>query len=235
MGPEDLDEVLARAGRDPIHPELLKRISDAILPGLQPVRQMPSVRVLAAGLLLICAAVGIGGASIAGLHGFQKLTGVERAAIFAVLGMFAWLAAGESAAEMIPGSRRMVSPTLLVWAGCAVVIGLFAMLFSGYGLDGFVPQGIPCLRAGLLHALPTAGAAWFILRRGFAVDPMAAGLAAGTLAGLAGVIMLELHCGNLLAIHVMAWHVAVIPVSAAAGALLARALTSRERSAARPS
>jgi hypothetical protein len=43
---------------------------------------------------------------------------------------------------------------------------------------------------------------------------------AGTLAGLAGVTVLELHCANLQVPHVMLWHTAVMPVSAAAGALL---------------
>jgi hypothetical protein len=42
----------------------------------------------------------------------------------------------------------------------------------------------------------------------------------GTLAGLAGVTMLELHCINLETLHVMLWHTAVMPVSAAAGALV---------------
>jgi len=96
-----------------------------------------------------------------------------------------------------------------------------------------VSQGVACLTAGLLHAIPAAIASWLLLRRGFAVNPTSAGMVAGTLAGLAGVTMLELHCANLRAIHVMAWHVAVVPVSAVAGALLAHALTSRERSAAR--
>jgi hypothetical protein len=43
---------------------------------------------------------------------------------------------------------------------------------------------------------------------------------AGTLAGLAGVTMLELHCPNFEALHVMLWHTAVVPASGAAGALL---------------
>jgi len=85
-----------------------------------------------------------------------------------------------------------------------------------------------CLTAGLLHAIPAALASRLILRRGFAVNAVAAGLVSGTLAGLAGVTMLELHCANLEALHVMLWHTAVIPVSGAAGALLGRLSRSRE-------
>jgi hypothetical protein len=41
------------------------------------------------------------------------------------------------------------------------------------------------------------------------------------------VTMLELHCVNLQAPHVLLWHTAVMPVSATAGALLAWLLHSR--------
>jgi hypothetical protein len=240
MKPEDLDRIFASAGTEhPLEPELLERISGAILPGLRPVRPLPSAEVIVAGLVLVCLTVGIAGASIFGMYGIRKLSFTESAPIFAVVGLLACLAASQTAAEMVPGSRRMVNPAVLVCVGSLALIAVFAVLFGGYAMayaiDGFVQQGVPCLRAGLLHALPAAAGTWLILRRGMAVNRTAAGLAAGTLAGLAGVTMLSLHCPNLRAIHVMAWHVAVVPLSAAAGALLARVLTFRERSAARPS
>jgi len=66
-----------------------------------------------------------------------------------------------------------------------------------------------------------------VLRRGFAVNPAGAGLAAGTLAGLAGLLMLEIHCPNFRAPHVMVWHTALVPVSAVIGGLLAKIGTRR--------
>jgi len=131
-----------------------------------------------------------------------------------------WLAATTCVAEMIAGSRRRVSPAILVGAGSLALVGVFAILFRDYHTHSFVHQGVACLTAGLLHAIPVALASWFLLRRGFAVNPVAAALVAGTLAGLAGVTMLELHCPNFEAPHVMLWHTAVVPVSGAAGALL---------------
>jgi hypothetical protein len=62
----------------------------------------------------------------------------------------------------------------------------------------------------------------WLLRRGFAVNPPAAWFAAGALAGLAGVTMLELHCANFEAPHIIVWHIAVIPLSALIGFLAAR-------------
>ena len=95
-----------------------------------------------------------------------------------------------------------------------------ACSFTTIGTERFVSQGMTCLIAGLLFALP-ASLAWWLLSRGFAVNSVAAGLAKGTLAGLAGVTMLELHCPNFEAPHVMVWHIAVLPVSAAIGMLAA--------------
>jgi hypothetical protein len=60
---------------------------------------------------------------------------------------------------------------------------------------GWAPSG-SFLPLGVLGAVPTALLGWQFLRRGFAVSTVAAGAAAGTLAGLSGVLLLELHCDN---------------------------------------
>jgi len=221
--PDKLDQVLARAAApEPVDPELLERISGALLPGLRPVRPIPPVEAMAAGLWLLAAAVATAAAAILGMHGLAKLSGVQALLILAAIALLGGLAASQSVTAMIPGRGRWVNPIALVLGASLALMGIFAVLFGGYSLHAFVPQGVPCLTAGLSVALPAGAGAWLILRRGFAVDPAAAGLAAGTLAGLAGVTMLELHCPNLRAIHVLVWHVAVIPLSAVAAASLAR-------------
>ena len=150
--------------------------------------------------------------------------------IFPALGVFLWLAAAAWVAENIPGSRRRVSTIALLLVATMTILTIFAGLFRDYRTDHFVSAGIACLLTGLLHAIPAALLGWLVLRRGFAVDSAAAGLAAGTLAGLAGVAMLELHCPNFQAMHILIWHTAVLPVSAAAGALLAWRLSFRTSS-----
>ena len=100
--------------------------------------------------------------------------------------------------------------------------GVFAFLFHDYRTDSFVHQGIACLEVGLLWAAPAAAGAWLLLRRGFAVDHKAAGVAAGTFAGLTGVTVLELHCPNLRMPHIVVWHLAVLPIAALAGRSLLR-------------
>ena len=121
-------------------------------------------------------------------------------------------------------------PGVLLAVSCLVLMGVFVVVFRDYHTSHFVSAGIACLVAGLIHAVPVAFLSWLLLRRGFAVNPVAAGAVAGTLAGLAGVTMLELHCPNFQVLHVLVWHTAVVPAAGAAGALLAWALQLRARS-----
>lgn len=222
MNDRDIDDILRKAAGAPpqVDPELVDRISGSIRSSLSPVRPLPPAWLLKSALFAICAAVALAGAAALGLYGIKKLSAMEIALIFPALGIFTWLAATLSVGEMTPGSRRRLSPARLLVAGSLSLAAVFALLFHDYRVDRFVPQGLICLTAGLLHALPAGLASWLLLQRGFAVNPAAAGLAAGTLASLAGVTMLELHCANLQALHVIVWHTAVIPVSGLAGAAL---------------
>jgi hypothetical protein len=221
----EIDEILKQAAQAPhdVDPAVLDRVAGSIGSTLGPVRPLPPAWVLAGGLVLICVSVALAGAARLGLYGIQKLSVLETALVFPMLGVLICLAAMAFAGEMIPGSRRRVAPGFLLGAGSLALLAVFAVLFRDYRTERFVSQGVACLTAGLLHAVPAALASWLLLRRGFAVNSIAAAVAAGTLAGLAGVAMLELHCANFEAPHVMLWHTAVMPLCAAAGALLARA------------
>jgi len=228
----EIDEVLKKAAQAPhkLDPALLKRVAGSIESSLRPVRTLPSTWVLTTGLVLICAVVALAGAARAGFDGIEKMGVWERALIFSTLGIFAWVAGTEFVNEMIPGSRRRIPLGALLGIGSVVLVGVFALLFRDYRTDHFVSAGIVCLLTGLLHAIPAALLSWLVLRRGFAVNSVSAGLAAGTLAGLAGVGMLELHCANFQATHILVWHTAVIPVSGGAGAFVACALRFRSGS-----
>lgn len=220
----EIDAVLKQAAQAPhdVDPALLSRVAASLRPSLRPVRPLPPVWALVAGLVLICTGVALAGAARSGLYGIHKLSGLDRALIFPALGILILLSAAGSVAEMIPGSRRRVSPEALLLAGTLTLLAVFGILFHDYRTERFVAQGIVCLAAGLFHALPVAIAGWWLLRRGFAVNPVAAGWAVGTLSGLAGLTMLELHCANLEVFHVVVWHIAVLLLSGVAGASLAQ-------------
>jgi len=176
---------------------------------------------IAAGLLTVLAAVSIVGAASLGAYGVRKLSAMDRAAIFTALGAAACFAAIASAREMRPAGGRRIGGWVL-GVGTAGMLAVFALLFQNYGMQDFVKQGVPCLVAGLSFAMVASTGILLVLRRGYVLNMAAAGLAAGTLAGLAGLTVLELHCANLRAIHVMVWHVAVVLLSGVAGYFIGR-------------
>lgn len=232
MNDGKIDDAFNRAVRAPdqLDPASLQRVADSIRSSLRPVRPLPSTWLLASGLVLICAAVAVAAAAAAGLHGVEKMSGWERALIFSTLGLLAWLGATEFANAMIPGSRRRISAGVLLAVSCVTLLAAFSLLFHDYRVERFVSAGIACLMTGLLYAIPAGLLSWLLLRRGVSLNSVSAGFVAGTLAGLAGVGMLELHCPNFEAAHVLVWHTAVVPLSAALGALVGWALRFRKTS-----
>lgn len=227
----EMDDVLnaARIPDGPA-PQTLERIAVRLRTSMRPVRPLPPAWLLIAVLLLVCAAVALLGAARGGFFGFEKMTAFQGVLVFAALGLFAWAAASESVLAVIPGSRRRFSTAAMLCFGCGALLAVFAAAFREREVTHFFAAGVVCLAIGLLHALPAGLLGWLVLRRGFAVQPVSAGLATGTLAGLAGVGMLELHCPNFQAAHALVWHTAVIPLSAALGALIA-GIGSRARRA----
>lgn len=221
MTDREIDDILTAASRTSrvVDPAALERITNTIHSDLEPVRPLADRRLSAGALMLIGVAVAVAGAARLGLLGYQALGLGARGAILAVLATFFWLTARELVNHWTPGSRHYLTPQVLLALTSATLLLVFAGLFHRYEANHFLSAGIVCLSVGVLHAAPAACLAMWFLRRGFAVEPVAAGALAGLMGGLSGVTMLELHCSNLDAPHVMVWHVAVVPVSAALGAL----------------
>jgi hypothetical protein len=199
--------------------ETLGRIAESIAGSMRSVRPLPPSWMLAGSVALISAAVAMAGAAALGFSGIAKMSMLERTAVFSVLVILVLAAASELVSAMIPGSRRRFSSGgLLTMAGLGLA-AVLALCFRDYQTTHFVHAGLVCLAIGLLHAIPAGLLSWLVLRRGFAVDALSAGLAAGTLAGLAGVGMLELHCSNFQTAHVLVWHLGVLLASGGLGAL----------------
>jgi len=221
MAPEDIDKILVQTANGvEIPAAVMQRAKERIIPSLRPVRPLASAWFFIAAFLIVFGVVAVAGASVVGMHGWRALGVSERAVIFTVVIAAACFAAVACTHEMRPAAgRRMSGPAFgVVVAGLLIT---FALLFPDYGMQKFVGQGVPCLVAGLTFALPAALLGILLVRRGFVLDLAASGIAVGTLAGLAGIGGLELHCPNLKATHVMFWHVGVVVASALIGRGLA--------------
>jgi len=217
MSADQFPDILPGAEPDPA---LLERIAGSVTRDLKPVKPVPSAGLTVSRLLAGFLAVAVLGGAILGFFGVIKLSAGAIALIFPALAGLALLAAAASANAMIPGSKRPFHPAVLTAAGCAVMAAEFVLLFHDHSLGNYVPEGVTCLKAGLLWSVPAAIFAWLLLRRGYAVDRTAAGAAAGTFAGLAGLTVLELHCANFRMWHVVVWHLAVVPIAAALAAVV---------------
>lgn len=228
---DEIDNLLADAAKPDVSSDAARhaiaRAQATILADLQPVHPLPAPWLLALAVLLVFAFAAAGSASLLGLHGLQSLDGIQRAIDYPALLLAAWLAADACVNAMRPASGRRLGKLAVVAPVTAFSV-LFFLLFPDRSTGSFVLEGIPCLRAGMGVAIPTGLAVAWILRRGFVLDWGEAGLAGGSLAGLAGLAMLELHCANLKAPHRMVWHVAVIAVSAALGFAFGRLAERRE-------
>jgi hypothetical protein len=225
MTPDEIDRILEKsANRIPGPAEggaAMKRVEDAILKDLRPVRPLAPTWVFVLTFMGVFAALSSSSGTILGLHGIRALDVYQRALIFPTLLATAWLAAAACSREMRPAAGLRLSWLALIFSVGAFFV-VFSLIFGNYSTQHLVPEGIPCLVAGLCVAIPTGlGIAW-ILRRGFVLDWSAAGMAAGALSGLTGLAMLELHCQNLKAIHVMVWHLAVVIVSTVLGFTIGR-------------
>jgi hypothetical protein len=221
---EELLRSAARTAPEAAEPRNLDKITALLSESLTPVRPLPAVGWHVALLLLVCAGVACAGAAALGMGGLHKLSTWAALVILVALTILGTGVAYSTANAMRPGTRRLISAGTLVGAVSASTAVLFALIFVHYGFFHFFAHGLACLKAGVINAAIAAALMWFVLRRTYAVDPKAAGTIIGTLAGFAGVAMLELHCTDFHAQHVLVWHTAVLPCSALLGRLLAGAI-----------
>jgi len=220
MTPQDMDGILAQAANRTApqsdNSAAIARAKASLPRSFGSVRPMRAAWAFVSLFVAAFAAVAVCGAWALGVRGLPVLSLVQRAVIFSVVLAGACIAAVASVREMRPAGGTRSGPIALT-IGILAPLVAFACLFQDYNFQNFVPEGVKCLLAGLACAVPAALLIALILRRGFILDYRAAGITAGTLAGLSGLGMLELHCPILNAPHIMFWHVAVVWVSGSGG------------------
>jgi hypothetical protein len=207
----------------------LKRIKIAIVENLKPVRPLPPSRVLLLACAIIFLCVVAVGAMRLGTNGWAALNIDQRIAVFSSLAASAILLAASMVRQMVPGSRHTLPPTALPVGILVVLTLVIAATFRSHEEVAFVAGGVGCIKNGLLYSAPAALLFWLLLRRGAILFPKLIGLAAGGLAGLIGLSILEVNCPNLNIFHILVWHWGVVLVSSLAGALVGAAVEYIER------
>ncbi|MBI3682604.1 MAG: DUF1109 family protein [Acidobacteria bacterium] len=210
-------------------PELSGRIQGMLQSSLKPVSPRPSTRVLAVRFLsvfLLFAAPAIGMMGVAGLHqmGLPQMIGIT-----VVLALGVALLSMSLSWQMTPGSLQRIPPkTAAPILTAGFLIGI-AVLFPWRAPEAFLTTGWPCLKAGLMMALPAAVLFWLLVRRGVALNIGALGATLGAIAGLLSATVLQFTCSLQEAGHLLVWHGGVLVASTVLGVAIARLVNRLSR------
>ena len=198
-------------------PTTLRRIQQAISADLQPVHPVASKRSIVGALVAIYACIVAVAAYRFGASALSVMGLLPAGAIFGTLAISAALLAHSLAQQMVPGSQHRIPPELLP-AGIMVVL-MFAVAVSFPFRDerSYWANAWGCLRAGARLGAFAAIPFWLVLRQGSILAPVMTGATTGLLAGLVGTSVLEIHCPNMDAWHVLASHLGVAALGGIAG------------------
>ena len=224
------------AGAATASPVVLSRLEQALAGDLRPVRPLWPRRYFFIAFIAVLVSVVAIGVRLVGALATPAMTPGQMTAILFALAGSAGLLAHSLVQQMTPGGEHWISPRLLP----AAIMALLSLVIAGsfqfrYDRD-FLEHGWPCLRGGIPFALFAAVPFWLLLRRGAILAPGVTGAATGLLAGLTGTSVLEFHCPNLDASHILTWHLGVATVSAGIGltiGLAAEAAGRRSKAARR--
>jgi hypothetical protein len=202
----------------------LKRIEVKVLKSLKPVRPLAPSRffLFACATIFLCVvAIGV---TPFGMNGWGALTLAQRIGVFATLSACAVLLAVSMVRQMVPGSKYALAPAAVPIMILAALMIVLALAFQPHEEPAFVADGLVCMRNGITYSIPAVFLFWLLVRRGAMLNPNLIGAAAGGLAGLTGLTVLEINCPNLNVFHILVWHWGVVLVSSGAGALIGAAV-----------
>jgi hypothetical protein len=225
-----IDRLLELIPAPELSPDFRHKLSGALGASLQPVKPLPSARVLTiqfASVFLLFAAALI---ATMGVAGFRTLQAWQALGILVILAVGVSLLSLVLAWQIRPGSLQKL-PATLCWAsfGIGFLTGA-ALLFPWRESEAFASQGWPCLLTGSAVAIPGGVLFWLLTRRGVPLSAVTFGGTLGAIAGLLGLTVLQFRCIHQDAAHILVWHGGVLLVSIVAGILLARVLERTVRS-----
>lgn len=207
----------------------VKQIQARIIGNLRPVRPLAPARFF----LFACAIIFLGVLAIGvvppSMNGWAALGQAQRIVVFTTLAASAIVLAISMIGQMVPGNKYAIAPRALPIGVLAAILVIIAVTFRPHEESAFFETGLACVRNGISLSVPSAFLFWLLLRRGAMLRPKLIGAAAGGLAGLVGLAVLELNCSNLNVFHILVWHWGVVLISAGAGTLLGAAVEYIQR------
>lgn len=222
-----LNALNSAALMDPPSPAALRKIAESLAHNLRPVRPLAPARYYAGAFAGIFASVVAITVYRLGAFAIAVMIPLQTAAILSTLAISTGLLVYSLVNQMAPGSRHRFSPALLAVGVTISVAMVMAALFHVQQEENFWRNAWVCIRAGTLVEALAAVPFWLVLRRGAMLSPPMTGAAAGLLSGLAATSVLEMHCPNLNAWHILLSHLGVAILCAMAG--LAIGLTAEMR------
>jgi len=202
---------------DPPSPATLRQIVEGITSNLRPVRPVAPARYFFGAFVGIFACIVALGVYRMGAFAIAVMTPLQAATILSALAISTGLLAYSLVHQMVPGSRHRVPPRLLPVAITISLTIAITVLFHFEHEQDFWGNAWACIRAGTTIGFLAAVPFWLVLRRGAILSPGMTGAATGLLAGLVGTSVLEIHCPNLDAWHILVSHVGVAILCALAG------------------
>ena len=208
---------------DPPSPATLRQIAENIATNLRPVRPMAPARYFFAAFVGIFVSIVALGVYRMGAFAIAVMTPLQTAAILSTLAIGTALLAYSLVRQMVPGSRHRIPPRVLP-VGITISLAIaIAISFQFQHEQDFWPNAWGCIRAGVPIGVLSAVPFWLVLRRGAILSPSMTGAATGLLAGLVGTSVLEIHCPNLDAWHILVSHLGVATLCALAGLVIGSA------------
>jgi hypothetical protein len=202
---------------NPSLPATLRQIAEGLAANLRPVRAMAPKRYFFGALVGIFISFVAIAAYRMGAFAIAVMTPLQIAVILSALTIAMGLLAYSLVNQMVPGSRHRI-PAMLLLVGIAITLTItIAVLFQFQHERHFWIKCWGCIRAGAPIGILAAVPFWLVLRRGAILSPGMTGAATGLFAGLVGTSVLEIHCPNLDAWHILVSHLGVAIICALGG------------------
>ena len=198
-------------------PATLRQTAEGMATNLRPVHPVAPAPYFFAGFVTVFVSIVALGVYRMGALAIAVMTPLQTAAILNVLAISMGLLMYSLVHQMVPGSRHRISPRLLPIAITISLTIATAVLFQFQIERGFWGNARGCIGAGIPIGVLAAVPFCLVLRRGAILSPEMTGTATGLLAGLAGTCVLEIHCPNLDAWHILVSHLGVAMLCALAG------------------